>query len=400
MPDIAPPSNIDASNDAVHFQFATAGQIRFGWGRLQEVEEIAPTLGSHALVVTGRSRERAGPLLDLLARQGIQVTRFSVTDEPTVHVARQGTRQARSAGCDFVIGFGGGSALDTAKAIAALLTNPGDPLDYLEVIGRGRPLQNPAAPILAIPTTAGTGSEVTRNAVLASPGHRVKVSLRSPLMLPRVALVDPALTLSVPPHITAFTGMDALTQVLEPLVSRRANPLTDGFCREGLPRAARSLRRAVEEGQDRRAREEMALVSLLGGLALANAGLGAVHGFAGPFGGMFHAPHGAVCAALLPHVMAVNVAALRARQPQSPALDRYGEIARLLTGQAEASPEAGIEWVLALQQALTIPPLSAYGLTPDHFPALMEKARRSSSMKGNPIQLSDEELRTILERAL
>ncbi len=396
MPDIAPLPDAET----LKFQFATAGQIRFGWGRLQEVEEIAPGLGRHALVVTGRSRGRAGPLLEILSRRGIQVTRFSVTDEPTVHVARQGTKQARSAGCDFVIGFGGGSVLDTAKAIAALLTNPGDPLDYLEVIGRGRPLQNPGAPTLAIPTTAGTGSEVTRNAVLASPGHRVKVSLRSPLMLPRVALVDPALTLSVPPHITAFTGMDALTQVLEPLVSRRANPLTDGFCREGLPRAARSLGRAFQEGKDRQAREEMALVSLLGGLALANAGLGAVHGFAGPFGGMFHAPHGAVCAALLPHVMAVNVEALRARQPQSPALVRYGEIARLLTGQADATPEQGIEWVLALQRALSIPPLSAYGFSPDHFPALIEKARRSSSMKGNPIELTDEELRTILERAL
>src|SRR5208282_5705063 len=228
--------------------------------------------------------------------------------------------------------FGGGSAIDAAKAIAAMLTNKGELLDYVEIIGRGKPLTQPSAPFIAVPTTAGTGSEVTRNAVLASPEHRVKVSLRSPLMLPRVAVVDPELTYALPPAITASTGLDALTQLIEPFVCARANPMVDALCIEGIRRAARSLREVVHQNPGKSAREDMALASLFGGIALANAGLGAVHGFAGPMGGMFAAPHGALCAALLPGVMAANVAALRRRQPGGEGLRRYDEIARLLTG--------------------------------------------------------------------
>ena len=233
-----------------------------------------------------------------------------------------------------MIGLGGGSAIDAAKAIAALAANGGDPLDYLEVVGRGRSLTQPSLPCIAIPTTAGTGAEVTRNAVLASPEHGIKASLRSATMLPRLALVDPELTYSLPAAVTASTGLDALTQLIEPFTSSKANPLTDALCREGMMRAARSLRTAYEDGRDAAAREDMALASLFGGLALANAGLGVVHGFAGPVGGTFHAPHGAVCAAFLPHVMAVNARALRTRQPGSAALARYDEIARILTGQS------------------------------------------------------------------
>ena len=208
--------------------------------------------------------------------------------------------------CDTVIGFGGGAALDAAKAIAILMTNPGDVTDYLEIIGRGKTLTEPPVPCIAIPTTAGTGSEVTRNSVIASREERVKVSLRSPLMLPKVVVVDPELTYDLPPAITASTGVDALTQLIEPFVCSRANPLTDGLCQEGIERVARSLRRAFESAgrgeapADAAAREDMAVASLFGGLALANAGLGAVHGLAAPLGGMIGAPHGAVCAALLP----------------------------------------------------------------------------------------------------
>jgi len=313
----------------MRFEFATATRIIFGPGTLREVGPIAAQMGSRALVVTGRTRARATPLLDALTAQGIDIVTFSVAGEPTTEVARLGTQRAREADCDMIIGFGGGSVLDTAKAISALLTNGGVPLDYLEVIGRGQPLTRPSAPCIAIPTTAGTGAEVTRNAVLASPEHRVKVSLRSPLMLPRLALVDPELTHTLPPEITASTGLDALTQVMEPYVSKRANPLTDALCREGMRRAARSLRRAYGQGDDAAAREDMALTSLFGGLALANAKLGAVHGFAGPMGGMFPAPHGAICGRLLPHVMAVNVRALQERLPGSEALRRYDEIARM-----------------------------------------------------------------------
>lgn len=382
------------------FEFATATRIIFGPGSLKEVGPLAAKMGGHALVVTGSNTDRVRPLLELLAAQSIATTTFSVTTEPTIPLAQQGTALARESGCDLVIGFGGGSAVDAGKAIAALLTNDGEPLDYLEVIGRGQPLTEPPAPYIAIPTTAGTGAEVTRNAVLGSPEHRVKVSLRSPLMLPRLAVVDPELTYDLPPAITASTGLDALTQVLEPYVSPKANPLTDTMCREGLHRAARSLRRVYENGGEAEAREDMALVSLFGGLALANAKLGAVHGFAGPFGGMFPAPHGATCAALLPHTMAVNVAALRARAPESRALRRYDEIAQIVTGSETATAADGVVWVEALGTALNVPSLSTYGLTREDFPTLIEKAAKSSSMQGNPIPLTDEEMTEILERAL
>jgi alcohol dehydrogenase class IV len=384
----------------MRFEFATATRILFGTGTLREVGPIAAEMGSRSLVVTGRTVTRAKPLLDALTAQGIETITFSVAGEPTTEVVRLGTQRAREANCDLVIGFGGGSALDTGKAIAALLTNSGDLDDYLEVIGRGQPLTRPSASCIAIPTTAGTGAEVTRNAVLLSPEHRVKVSLRSPLMLPRLALIDPALTHSMPPEVTASTGLDALTQVMEPYVSNRANPLTDALCQEGMQRGARSLRRAYEHSDDAAAREDMALTSLFGGLALANAKLGAVHGFAGPIGGMFPGPHGAVCACLLPHVMAINVRALQERTPESQALHRYDEIARLLTGNKKATADDGVAWVGELCRALRIPSLAAYGMTEDDFPLLIEKTSVSSSMKGNPVQLTPNEMREILHRAL
>ncbi len=383
----------------MRFEFATATRIIFGAGTLREVGPLAAAMGRRALVIGSGSDERLQPLLDLLAGQGVTAVTFNVTSEPTTDIDQQGTQQAREAGCDLVISMGGGSVIDSGKAIAALLTNGGAPLDYLEVIGRGQPLTKPAAPTIAIPTTAGTGAEVTRNAVLKSPEHRVKVSLRSPLMLPRLAVVDPELTASMPPAVTASTGLDALTQVMEPYVSHKANPLTDALCREGMQRAARSLRRAYEDG-DRAAREDMALASLFGGLALANAGLGAVHGFAGPLGGMFPAPHGAVCARLLPPVMAANVRALQEREPDNPALRRYDEIAQIVTGNPAATAPDAVAWVEALTRALEVPPLSAYGLTREDFPAVVEKAARASSMKGNPIQLTTAELTAILEQAL
>ena len=384
----------------MRFEFATAARILFGAGTLRQVGPIAAEMGSRALVVTGRTTDRAAPLLEVLAEQGIDAVSFPVAREPTIEVASQGTQRGREAGCDLVIGFGGGSVLDSGKAVAALLTNGGDPLDYLEVIGGGQALSEPSAPFIAIPTTAGTGSEVTRNSVLASPEHRVKVSLRSPLMLPRLALVDPELTHSMPPQVTSGTGLDALTQVMEPYVSQRANPLTDAICREGMRRAARSLRRAYEEGDDPAAREDMALASLFGGLALANAGLGAVHGFAGPMGGMFSAPHGALCGRLLPHVMAVNVRALQERAAESEALRRYVEIARILTGNRSSTADDGVGWVQDLCDALQVPSLGSYGITSDDFQALVDKATAASSMRGNPIELTPDEMEETLARAL
>jgi alcohol dehydrogenase class IV len=383
----------------MRFEFATATRIIFGNGAIQQAAPLAAKLGSCAFVVTGRTGERAEQLLEQLKEQGIRSFTFNVPGEPTVAVVNSGVKQARQAKSDLVIAAGGGSALDAGKAIAAMLTNSGELEDYLEVVGSGRPLTRNAVPNIAIPTTAGTGAEVTSNAVLGLPEYGVKVSMRSPLMLPRLALVDPELTHSMPPSVTASTGLDALTQLIEAYVSNKANPLTDGICREGIKRAARSLRLAYENGSDRAAREDMCLASLFGGLALANAKLGAVHGFAGPLGGMISAPHGAICARLLPYVMDKNVQALKTRTENSPALARFDEIAGLLTGNTTARALDGIAWVKGLCRELNVPPLAGFGLKEQDFATVIAKARKSSSMKGNPVTLTDRELMEILKES-
>src|SRR5574340_48790 len=377
----------------MRFDFATPQRILFGVGTARDAAAAAREMGRRVLLVTGRSPDRAA-----VVAGGLDSVTLAVPGEPTLEIVREGIRLARENGCDVVLSVGGGSAIDAGKAIAALITNGGDPLDYLEVIGKGQPLEKPSAPFIAVPTTAGTGSEATRNAVLASTERRVKASLRSPFMLPRLAIVDPDLTFDLPPALTASTGLDALTQLIEPYVSSRANPMTDMFCMEGMARAREALPRAYTNGADREARASMAFASLLGGMSLANAGLGAAHGFAAPVGGAFPAPHGAVCAALLPHVMEVNIAALRSRSPA--ALARYETVARILTGRGDAHPEDGAKWVRDLCARLQVPPLSAYGMTAQDVPLLVEQASKASSMKANPIALTREELTLILEKAL
>lgn len=382
----------------MQFEFATAARIVFRRGAIADLPQLAKPFGTRALLVTGRATQRAEPLLPALAQSGIAAQIFSVDGEPTVDTVRRGALAARNA-CDLVIGFGGGSALDAAKAIAALAANSGDPLDYLEVIGQARPLDHPPLPFLAIPTTAGTGAEVTRNAVIGSPEHQVKASLRSPLLLAKLALIDPDLTRDLPPHVTAATGLDTLTQLIEPYVSSRANPLADLYCLEGLPRVAASLERAFHNGHDLDARESMSFSSLLSGLALSNAGLGIVHGFASPLGGMLDAPHGALCAAVLPHAIAVNIQALRARDPHGQPLRRYQQIARILTGLPDATPEDAASYTAALCRRLSIPTLRHYHLDPTQIPALTEKAARASSTKANPLPLTPAELTQIAERS-
>lgn len=389
----------------MRFEFSTVTKIVFGKGTLCEVGTQAAQLGSQALVVTGANSKRAVGLLNELNKNGIHHFTFPVTQEPLIETVRQGIEVAKQNACDIVIGFGGGSALDTAKAIAALLANPGDVLDYLEVIGKGKKLTQPSVPMIAIPTTAGTGTEVTRNAVLGSLEHGIKVSLRSELMLPCLAIVDPELTYNLPPAITASTGLDALTQLIEPFTSRKANPITDALCQEGIIHIAGSLKCAYD-GENPAARKALSLAALFGGLALANAGLGAVHGLAGPLGGELAlphgtgAPHGALCARLLPFVMATNLQALKSRQPENPALSRYTKVGQLLTGNPRATSIDGITWLRELCAALDIQPLSAYGFTQDRIPNLVEKASRASSMKANPIVLMKEEMTKILEQAL
>jgi alcohol dehydrogenase class IV len=379
----------------MRFEFATATRIIFGEGMAATLPDLARTFGVRPLVVTGGSKERARALVSALSAET-----FAAPGEPTVDLVREGARHAHDAGCDVVISIGGGSVIDAGKAIAIIATNGGEPLEFLEMVGKGRAITAPPLPFIAVPTTSGTGSEVTRNAVLGSTDHGVKASLRSPLMLPRVAVVDPELTYGLPPEVTAFTGLDALTQLIEPYVSIRANPLVDAICVAGIERIAGALRRAYHNGADHDARRDMALASLFGGLALANAGLGVVHGFAAPLGGQLKAPHGALCAALLPNGMAANVAGLRARAPQHPALERYSAIARLLTGRSEASVEDGIYWVRALPAELSIPALGAWGVSESDLRGVAEKSAKASSMQANPLPLTEEELIAVVSAAL
>jgi alcohol dehydrogenase class IV len=382
------------------FDFATANRIIFGENTLDELGPLAAELGTRALIVCGKSGRFLAEIESQLTVAGLRTETFRSQGEPTTETVQHGTELARKHESNLVIAIGGGSVIDCGKAISALAANPGSPLDYLEVVGKGMPLSVAPIPCIAIPTTAGTGSEVTRNAVLGVKKERVKVSLRHPLMLPRVAIIDPVLTYHLPPSITAASGMDALTQVIEPYVSSQANEFTDLFCREGMVRAARSLETAVREGLNQTARRNMAMASLYGGLALANAKLGAVHGLAGPFGGMFDAPHGAICARLLPEVMKVNVAVLLSRASDSPLLSRFKQVAEMITGEADASAQDGIIWLDSLCRRLDIPGLSSYGFTHSDMDELIKKAMRSSSMKGNPVELREDELRTILEASL
>ncbi len=381
--------------------FRSAGEIVYGRGTLDRIGEIAAGLGTRAMVVRGGRHLDASRTIArleaLLGDHGVEPVFHTVRGEPDVEAVDAAAAAARDARCDLVIGIGGGSALDAAKAVAGLLTNDGGALDYMEVVGRGRTIERPAAPLVAVPTTAGTGTEVTRNAVVTSRERSFKASMRSPHLVPAVALVDPALTDFMPRRVTAATGLDALTQLVEAHVTRRANPITDALSLEGCTLAARSLVRACDNGDDREARDDMALAALMSGLCLANAGLGAVHGFAAPLGAAFPVPHGVACAALLPHVMDANVQALRRTDDGGPALERYDRVAAAL-GAGDALGAVALARELAAR--LEIPPLSRYGIGEGDVDVLVERAERASSMKGNPVTLERRVLADILREAI
>lgn len=374
------------------FEFCSPGRVIFGLGEFSRVWSVAKEHGERPLVVVGSNPARYGPPIEEALRRGVLA---SVLGEPDFDTVRRITEQAVNARCDSVLAIGGGSVIDTGKAVAMLVTNGGDPLDYAEVIGSSKPVAQQPLPCIAVPTTAGAGAEVTRNAVLRSREHGVKVSLRSARMVPAIALIDPGLASNLPPQITASTGLDALSQLLEPFVSSKSNPLTDMYCRDGLARVGRSLLAAFRDGTDLSARSDMALAALHGGIALTNAGLGAVHGFAAPIGGLFEAPHGAVCAALLAPVMAANL-----QHGDTRVTDRYAETACLLSGETEARAGDAIRWVENLTRALGIPSLRAYGVKLEHIDLLCERASATSSMRGNPVQLNRQTLRETLLRAL
>ena len=384
----------------MQFEFGTATRIIFGPGRVNSIGKLVDGIGKRALILAGGPKDISDRLVNLLEPHGVTCSFITINQEPTIDRIRELVELANQMSPDFVIGIGGGSTIDSAKATAAMLTNSGDVTDYLEIIGLNRPLLNPSLPLIAIPTTAGTGSEVTRNAVLDSPSNHIKVSLRSSYLFPRISLVDPELTLSVPSEITAYTGLDALTQLIEPFTCLKPNPLTDALCIEGIQHVARSLFQAYDHGDDIHAREDMSIASLFSGLALANAKLGAVHGMAAPIGGEIRSAHGAICAVLLPHVMEANLKALTERTPNHPVLDRYTTISKILSGNSEATAEMGIQWVHNFCKHAKIPQLSTYGLSKESFGVIIENSMKASSMKGNPIILSEPELRNILQKSL
>ena len=389
------------------FEFFSTARVVFGRGEVRRLGALAAAAGRSCLVVYNGGEPGDGGALGRarhsLEAAGVGVRFFRQRGEPTVGDVERAVTAAREAECDVLVGVGGGSAIDAAKAAAGILGNGGAALDYMEVIGKGRPITRPAVPWVAVPTTAGTGAEVTRNAVLGDPARKFKASLRGELLLPRVALVDPEMGLGVPPGVTASSGMDALCQLIESYTSLNAQPITDALAMKGIGLVARSLRRAVADGTRVDAREDMALAALLSGMALTQAGLGAVHGFAAPLGANFPAPHGTVCAALLPHVMAANIAALRTQSVRHPVLERYADVGRSLRRQAgrdEAAADAGVDEAAALVADLHIPPLGRFGLTPARFPEMVALARQSSSMRYNPVVLSDQALAECLSRAL
>ena len=380
----------------MNFEFSAPGKILFGAGRSAEAATEIVGWGSRILLVTGSRPGRAAPLRDALLARGARLSEISLSREPHVEDLRSGVEAARSSRAQAVVALGGGSVLDLGKAIAALAPSGSDPLDHLEVVGKGLPLSGPGLPFAAVPTTAGTGAEATRNAVLST--GTVKVSLRGPQLMPRLAVVDPGYAIGAPRDLTAWTGMDALTQLVEPLLSRFANPLTDALCRQGIPLSVVALPAALRDPMDLSARSDLALASLLSGMALANARLGVVHGLAAPLGGRFPCPHGAVCARLLVPAWKANAAALERADPS--VRERFLDASRLLSGRPDATISDGLEVLEALSQAAMAPPLSRWGMTESDIPAVREAGMRASSMKGNPVELAPEEIDAILREAL
>ena len=376
----------------MQFQF-NSGQILFGEGRARELPDLVDTIGDRPFVITGSHSERHKEIV-----AWVQGAVYALKGEPSIENLNEALEHAKGYQADCVVGIGGGSAIDLAKAVAAMLRNKGDVLDYLEVIGKGQPLERNAFPTIAIPTTSGTGAEVTKNAVLYSEEHKVKVSLRHNSMVPSIALVDPELTYGLPPNITASTGLDALTQLIEVFLTKKANPLTDGLVREALPAGAKALKVACEYGDNVNARRDMCLASLFSGMGLANSGLGAVHGFAGALGGMVSIPHGTACAILLPHCLEANVRTAQ-QSGELGLISRFTKLAEMILGPA-GDVSSLVRWASDMVSELSIGKLSDFGFQESQIPELVEKAQKASSMRGNRLPLPDEILTAILQQAL
>lgn len=380
----------------MNFEFATAQRIIFGSGTINRAAELILGFGKRVVLITGNHNSNDNPILRLAYKDtDIKLIQIVCEHEPEIGFIQKAIEEVRAFHPDVLVGIGGGSVLDTGKALAILATNDGSVMDYLEVIGNGRQLVNQALPYIAIPTTSGTGSEVTKNAVIQDRVSGVKASIRSPFMLPRMALIDPELTIKLPPEVTASTGMDALTQVIEPYLTRKANPMTDAICLQAISIAKDALLTSFLEPGNLAAREHLSLVSLFGGLALANAGLGAVHGFAAAIGGMYpDERHGQVCAALLPAAFKINRLACEGKSEFTETTKRIKTISRLISGN---DAQDGEEVLAEMARTMKIPSLSRLGIDRSGFQTIIDKASKSSSMKGNPVNLSAEDLLKILE---
>ena len=371
------------------FSFRSAGEVVFGRGTAGEAAGRIAAWGGRVLLVHGADAARARWLRDALEGAGLAVAPLACPGEPDVALVEAGVALAREARAEAVVSLGGGAVIDAGKAVAALAPAPRPMRVHLEVVGEGRPLDRAPLPFAALPTTAGTGAEVTRNAVIGVPEARRKVSLRDPRMPPRLAIVDPALADGAPRAVTLASGLDAAAQVIEPYLSRRANRMSDALCRDAIPRGLAALARLME-GEDAGARDDLAWTSLCGGLALSNAGLGAVHGLAGVVGGMAPgAPHGAICGALLPHVLDANAARM------APG-GRIGEVRGWIAAALGAEPAEATDALRRWSRGNGLPGLAAMGFEAGEAEAAAEASHASSSMRGNPVDLGTDELRAIL----
>jgi len=379
----------------MQFELAPIPQIFFGSGQIQNIGPLIRPFGSRVLIVADEAALKAANLEEILTNNQLEYCSLLIKNEPTTEDIDNGVTAGLEFETEVVIGIGGGAALDAGKAVSGLITNGGVAIDYMEVVGQGLPIKCLPLPYIAVPSTAGTGAEVTRNAVIISQTDKYKASIRSPLLIPKIAIVDPSLTLTVPASVTASTGLDALTQLIEAYISNKSQPVTDSLALLGIQKAVKSLQIAYEHGDNLSAREDMALAALLSGICLTNAGLGAVHGFASPLGASI--PHGVACAALLAAVVDQNIRILKAN---SPTIVKYAKLGELVANKtfkntAEAH-QMLVQYLRNLTKRLKIPPLSKFGLNKIDIPDIIKKVKRSSSIRYNPVELDDIMLEEIL----
>ncbi|EKO3902811.1 iron-containing alcohol dehydrogenase [Vibrio fluvialis] len=378
------------------FQFMTSSRIIFGEGALQSSLSMISQYGYSVLLVSGKRTERANVVVDYLQQQNMRYQHLAVSGEPNITMVEEAAVGGRRFRPDVVVAIGGGSVLDMGKALAAIIPNQGNVYDYVEVVGRNVPLKSKPLPFIAIPTTASTGSEVTRNAVLRSGQDRVKVSLRSPEMLADVAIVDPTLTYGTDLATSGRGAMDAFTHLMEAYVCGEPNPLTDMICEEGVRRLSRSILAACVR-DDSKARADLSFAAMLGGMAITNAKLGAAHGLASALGGKLDAPHSVITARLAPYVMRENIHAAQLAGRED-VLARYRRLSHLLTGRKNANVEDGALWAQMMLDKLKLPTLSEYGVCSTSFEQVARDAMKSNAIKGNPIPLTSERLIYILNQ--